>query len=1328
MSSKRTSTQVIREEQEDGTIIEKTVTTFIEEREEENEPSITTTSATNTSETGIELKNDNGDIITNNDKPESPNKRTSTQVIREVQEDGSIIEKTVVTVIEQNSEERDEERGEEKYEERNEEKYEEKYEKSEPIITTTTTTSATDNSLSDTTKTGTELKSDNGDDNAIINDDDYSEKKIEKIDSTATATNNDNISNDPEKNKVLAETPTHHQRIQFEEREKPDRITPTDQNDNITTDPTIQSSSDAATNNKSKEIPDVDSPKKKHMDIDEHMLNPNEVSKRYSVNINVEKPPESRGLTEGQASKILSEKGPNVLTPPKKKHPFMKYLECLSTLFNVLLIIAGICMYIVFAIDPQDNPSNSYLGAILLGVAFLNAFIEFYQLQKSAAILESFLNLIPQKCYVIRDGKLTQIQASTLVQGDLVFIKMGDKVPADLYLFSVTDMKVDNSSLTGESEAQERTKTNDHENPLEATNLCFNGTLVTSGEGYGIVIRTGDHTVLGQIAGLTAGEDKNRSPLSQEIDNFVKIIATIALSCALIFFGIGMRVYNNQVSLTLSFAISVLVAWVPEGLPATVTVLLTIAAKRMATQNVLVKDLQGVETLGAITLLATDKTGTLTRNQMTVTYIWSALNMYSAFRGVGQNDNLPFDRDAPGIQDIINISILCSRAKFNSTDIPFQEREILGDATETGLIRFAAQNVDDYDDVVNSHPKVFEIPFNSETKWALTIHKKKHENGELVLYIKGAPERVLKLCSTILTDKSAIPLTEVHKRTYDERYEFMASKGHRVLAFAEFLLPRDQYPEDTEFKKEKNNYPLKDLCFVGLVSLEDPPKHGVREAIGRCRTAGIRVMMVTGDHPLTAEAIGRKINLMLSDTKQLMAKRTGRPIESIRDDECNAVVIHGEQIDSLSDMDWESIFAKNEIIFARTSPRHKLEIVKRAQGMGHIVGVTGDGVNDSPALKKADLGIAMNQSGSDVSKEAAAMILMDDNFASTVKGIEEGRLIFANLKKSIRYTISHSTPQVAMSLLYVIVPIPLPLPPILILVTDLGFELFVALSYAWDKPESEKSLMKFPPRKPVTNESIQRLKARKLRRTPTIRDPETGEPVKISRFSSFLYTIKKPFTAEWWSELLESEGGEVLVDLNLLSWSYLEIGTIEAIGAIVSYLVVLNSHGISPYDARNMQNSVTEGGYFTDKASTYTSVYGTELDAAAQKEAVAQAASIVYLGIMIQQMFNLFAVKGRYRLPFGWFIFSNRLNFYGVFGGVVLAMCIVYIPPFNIAFGTSYHLSPLFWLIPMAFGIFILMYASLRILLLRKARPVNLNPEIAGLQMYPTVRSVERKA
>ncbi|CAG8703075.1 9822_t:CDS:1, partial [Funneliformis caledonium] len=897
--------------------------------------------------------------------------------------------------------------------------------------------------------------------------------------------------------------------------------------------------------------------------------------------------------------------------------------------------------------------------------------------------------------------------------------------PADLLIFAATDMKVDNSSLTGESEPQERMKTNTFKNPLEATNVCFNGTLVVSGEGYGIVIRTGDHTVLGQIAGLTAGEEKNKSPLAQEIDDFVKLIATIALICAFIFFGVGFSVYNS-VALNVSFAISILVAWVPEGLPATVTVLLTIAAKRMAAQNVLVKDLQGVETLGAITLLATDKTGTLTRNQMTVTYIWSSLNMYSAFRNM-QSENTPFDPNAPGIQEIIHISSLCSRAKFDRTDIPFAERSILGDATETGLIRFAAQNVDDYDELIKKYPKVFEIPFNSETKWALTIHKKKHNKGDLTLYIKGAPERVLRLCTTILSDENAIPLTDEHKKKYDEIYEFMASKGHRVLAFAQLLLPADPYHEGFEFKKEKKNYPIGDYCFVGLASLEDPPKHGVREAIGRCRTAGIRVMMVTGDHPLTAEAIGRKINLMLSDTKELIVKKTGRSIESIREDEYNAIVIHGEQIDSLSNNDWDNIFSKTEIIFARTSPRHKLEIVKRAQSIGHIVGVTGDGVNDSPALKKADLGIAMNQSGSDVSKEAAAMILMDDNFASTVKGIEEGRLIFANLRKSIQYTITHSTPQVVVSLLFVVVPIPLPLTPILILLTDLGFELFLALSFAWDKPESDTGLMKLPPRKPVTATSIERIRRHALNRTPTITDPETGHHVTPSKVSQILHTMKKPFTKTWWSDLLEGSEGEALVDAKLLRWSYLEIGVIELIGALVAYFVVLNYHGITPRDARIMQHGVTEGKYFTDDAIPYPNVHNTVITRDVQIKALAEAQSIVYLSIMIQQMFNLFACKARFRFPFGKFIFSNPRNFLGLTFGVVLGMCVVYIPPFNVAFKTSYTLSPIFWLIPLGFGIVILIYATIKIILLRKLRPINLNPEIIGLQMHPTIRSVERK-
>jgi sodium/potassium-transporting ATPase subunit alpha len=313
--------------------------------------------------------------------------------------------------------------------------------------------------------------------------------------------------------------------------------------------------------------------------------------------------------------------------------------------------------------------------------------------------------------------------------------------------------------------------------------------------------------------------------------------------------------------------------------------------------------------------------------------------------------------------------------------------------------------------------------------------------------------------------------------------------------------------------------------------------------------------MCTGDHAKTAAAIARKINLMLGETKEMIAKRTGKPIDEIDEEDASAAVVTGEEIDGLSDADWDRIFSKDEIVFARVSPKNKLDIVRRAQSMGHIVGVTGDGVNDAPALKKADLGIAMNISGSDVSKEAAAMILLDDNFASTVRGIAEGRLIFVNLKKSIQYTISHSTPEVIPNLLYVIVPIPLPLSAILILVIDLGFELIAALSFAWDPPETKEGLMRLPPRKPVTPNSIDIFRRRALRRARARYDEESGtviSPENQKWYQKLVHRIKELFSRAYWKDKFAPTGAEVLVDGPLLSWAYLEIGTIEAIGATVS--------------------------------------------------------------------------------------------------------------------------------------------------------------------------------
>ncbi|KAK3385719.1 E1-E2 ATPase-domain-containing protein [Podospora didyma] len=932
--------------------------------------------------------------------------------------------------------------------------------------------------------------------------------------------------------------------------------------------------------------------------------------------------------------------------------------------------------------------------------------------------------MIPAKCMCLRDGKLAQMEAASLVPGDVVFIRMGDKTPADVLVFSASDCKVDNSSLTGESEPQDRTAENDMENPLEASNLMFNSTLVVSGEAYGIVIRTGDGTVLGQIAHLTAGEEKSKSPLTVEIGNFVKIIATIAIITALIFFGISFPVNNNNASLAINFAISVFVAWVPEGLPATVTMLLTIAAKRMANQNVLVKDLQGVETLGAITLLATDKTGTLTKNQMTAANLWTCGELYEASHGAGAERNLA-GPEKPGVSEILYISTLCSRAKFDHTDVPIKDRQVLGDATESGLLRYAADQLRDFNALSDEYPKVFELPFSSDTKWHMSIHRKSHGTGKLTLYMKGAPERVWRLCNRILSGENgeSVPITREHQRAYDETYEHMASRGHRVLGFAEMLLPSDEFPSDFAFDKKSKNYPLGNFIFVGLASLQDPPKHGVREAIGSCRAAGIKVIMVTGDHPLTAEAIGRKINLMLGETKSMVAKRTGKPIDQISESDYQAVVVHGERIDSLTDAEWDNIFWKDEIIFARTSPKHKLEIVRRAQSMGHIVGVTGDGVNDSPALKKADLGIAMNMSGSDVSKEAASMILLDDNFASIVRGIEEGRLIFVNLKKSIKYTITHSTPEVIPSLLNVIVPIPLPLPPILILVIDLGFELIAALSFAWDPPETEEGLVKLPPRKPVTRETSNIFRRRALRRTRSRFDEEAGvvhAPEERKGLQRILGNVRGVFTRDFWTDKFESTGGEVLVDGPLLSWSYLEIGLIETVGAMASFFVVMARRGIFPRDAYLMQKGVgAPTKYWSHDAQSYNGI-----DGVAQVDILAEAQSMYYWAIMTMQMFNLFACKTRLTLPFGRYMFANRATFYCIFAGAALAAFIIYTPGVEVVFGTSRSLLPLYWLIPIAFGLVIILYATLRMIISRRANPIKWNPEILGLQMFPTIRTI----
>ncbi|KAJ3096027.1 hypothetical protein HDU97_006302 [Phlyctochytrium planicorne] len=1018
--------------------------------------------------------------------------------------------------------------------------------------------------------------------------------------------------------------------------------------------------------------------------ITEHLMSFEELKTHLKTDFNPQRPLESKGLSEARAAEKLAQDGPNILSPPKKKPAIVLYLECLANIFNLLLIFCGVATYVLYGIDPVANAINVYVGAILIGVAFINAFIEFWQLLASEKILSGFLNMIPARCQVVRDGKLQQIAAADLVLGDIVFVRLGDKIPADICIFSSGDLKVDNSSLTGEAEPQERVAHNTNRSPLEATNLAFNGTLAVSGEAYGVVIRCGDQTVLGQIAGLTNKEKKMTSPLTQEC----------------------------------------LVAWVPQGLPATVSMLLTIAAKRMSTKNVLVKDLNGVETLGAITLLATDKTGTLTRNQMTATYFWSSRTLFSASSNtVGlKPGELPFDFNAKGISEIVHISAMCTRARFDKLDVPVDQRVVNGDATESGLFRFASLKLADID-------QVFEIPFNSENKWHMTIHRKPHDDGNFTLFMKGAPERILRACGTILLAEGPVAITEEHKEDFNKSYEYMAGQGHRVLAFAEFKLPRFYYPDNHVFSKESKNYPTTGLCFVGLASLEDPPKHGVREAIGHCREAGIKIMMVTGDHPLTAEAIGRKINLMLNDTKDLLAKKTNRRPEDISEAEVHAIVVHGEQIDDLTDDDWDNIFSKEEIIFARTSPKHKLQIVKRAQSLGHIVGVTGDGVNDSPALKKADLGIAMNISGSDVSKEAASMILMDDNFASTVVGIQEGRLIFYNLRKSIQYVVTHISPEVIPFFLYAIVPLPAMISSLQILAVDLGFELFAALSFAWEVAESHNSLMKVPPRRPVTEDSIRNLRQRNAeieedKKWAGLDVSEDAE--KQSLFGRLGGNLKMLLIPRVWKRMMSKPEGEILVDMNVLSYAYLEVGVIQYLGCALSFFLACyfskDSNGVqykvSPKDIYMMASTVSNA--FLTSADPYVTYSGRLLTGDDQFTILAIGQSAFYFSLMIQQCFNLFASKCRTTFPFSLYVLKNPKSFGSLLVGGLFAAFIVYVPKVNDVFGTNGSLSPLFWLPGIATGFLILVYVTIRQLIRRHLNPLQMNPDIHGLQMHPT--------
>lgn len=814
---------------------------------------------------------------------------------------------------------------------------------------------------------------------------------------------------------------------------------------------------------------------KKELDMDWHRITWEEVCSRLETNTET-------GLTHEKYKEVFAREGPNRLTPPKTTPEWIKFCKQLFGGFSTLLWIGAILCFFAYGIqsskyvDPAED--NLYLGAVLTFVVVVTGIFAYYQEAKSAAIMDSFKKMVPQTATVIRSGEASVVDAELITLGDLIEVKGGDKLPADIRIVTCSGFKVDNSSLTGESEPQSRGTECTEDNPIETKNLAFFSTNAVEGACRAVVISCGDNTVMGRIASLASSLGSDQTPIAIEIEHFIHIVSGVAVFLGVTFFILAFILGYEPIEAVV-FLIGIIVANVPEGLLATVTVCLTLTAKRMAKKNCLVKNLEAVETLGSTSTICSDKTGTLTQNRMTVAHVWYDMKILKGDTVPGKKDR-EFDIKEPTCGALVRIASLCNRAIFLSgqDDKKILQKDCQGDASESALLKAVEIAWRDEktttEEVRRKHKKVIEIPFNSTNKYQVSVHEMPDEDRHL-LVMKGAPERILDRCTSILLDGEVkdMPADSEYRAKFNSAYMELGGMGERVLGFCHSFLDAKEYPKGYAFNNEEVNFPLEGLTFVGLMAMIDPPRANVPEAVAKCKSAGIKVIMVTGDHPITAAAIAKNVGIISKDSMTVddVAKAQGIPVEEVDPNQVNAAVVHGSKLKEMTSEDLDHLLENHEeIVFARTSPQQKLIIVEAFQRAGQIVAVTGDGVNDSPALKKADIGIAMGIAGSDVSKEAADMILLDDNFASIVTGVEEGRLIFDNLKKSIAYTLTSNIPEISPFLFFIVLSIPLPLGTVTILFIDLGTDLWPAISLAYEKAESD--IMMRQPRDPLKDRLV----------------------------------------------------------------------------------------------------------------------------------------------------------------------------------------------------------------------------------------------------------------
>lgn len=748
-----------------------------------------------------------------------------------------------------------------------------------------------------------------------------------------------------------------------------------------------------------------------------------------------------QGISPEEAQVRLKKYGKNTIQEKKGQPLIWKFLSNFTHLMAILLWVAGIVALI--AGMPE-------LAIAVWMVNVINGVFSFWQEFRAGKATEALKKLLPDYVRVLRGGEELRLLAEDLVPGDIMLLSEGDMISADARLVEDNDLRVNQSTLTGESnpvhKARDQVLRTDI-STVESPNLIFAGTTVSSGTGKAIVCSTGMDTEFGRIAGLTQSLKDESSPLQKEMGNLTKKVSAIAVSIGVLFFILAIFLAKSEPVAAFIFALGMIVAFIPEGLLPTVTLSLAMGVQRMAKRNALIKRLSAVETLGCTTVICTDKTGTLTQNEMTVSNVWlDGRNL--EVTGVGYNaeggqileeNGQPTDKDNSDLCQLLTGAGLCCDARLLLPNEENTHYTVLGDPTEAALLVVAKKNGLNLDELSTAIPRLRELPFDSGRKRMSTIHQPL--SGSRLAYVKGAPKEVLDLCSRQRRNGVVSAMSDDERRhimTVNDEY---AKKGLRVLAVAcreltgEIALPTSLSEYTPELIEQ-------DLTFLGLIAMVDPPRPEVAAAVKKCHKAGIRIIMITGDYGLTAESIARRIGIVSGSHPR---------------------IITGLELETMSQKDLEKAL-KDEVIFARVAPEQKLQVVSALQDMKQIVAVTGDGVNDSPALKKADIGVAMGRSGTDVAKEAADMILTDDNFASIVNAIEEGRAVYSNIRRFVLYIFTSNMSCAVPMVLYLFSGglIPLPLTIMQVLAIDLGTDMVPAMGLGSEAPE--EGVMDAPPR------------------------------------------------------------------------------------------------------------------------------------------------------------------------------------------------------------------------------------------------------------------------